>query len=477
MGVEYFVRYVLTAQEYRILLKRLGYLIERDIKKSSSLQAIFDGKMTVAVRQHIRLFVGIWASFVLFGEAVRLKSGPGTLDLDPKQYAAYFALTAGTYRAVYALLSSRYIQRFVESTGENVRHALRYAPATLAGIASGYAISFLPKDVRVYTSLYLTTKALEYVYNALADRSYFEWKSNIYGSWLVFPFSMAQLVPSLVQHPESCPRGFRVLMEMFRGGFWPMKPEGYPKTAPWPTDNEIYRCVGAAAGMAAPNFKSDIVYPGSVEVPTVFNAVQPILEAANPGHTSYVSAILHPQTTSAWQPLVETMSAGYKISLKGLLPYYLIYTVLSSKQVSPGVLNDAIANALRTATFITMTATSAWCGLRSSDKFFDRRIPATMRLRIIGFLSGFWAFIDQVHGRPRFFYALRLALLSQYNFYRNRHGNRGFFKRGEIYMASLAMGIIFAVFNAAPSAISSARLRRVSNWMQTGYLIDPAPTP
>lgn len=81
----------------------------------------------------------------------------------------------------------------------------RYAPAVGASVA-GFALGICPQTrLRITVAIYTATRSLEFLYNVLDEKGWFEKKPWWFGSWLLMPVSCAQLFHAFLFDRETIP--------------------------------------------------------------------------------------------------------------------------------------------------------------------------------------------------------------------------------------------------------------------------------
>ncbi|PRT52682.1 hypothetical protein B9G98_00302 [Wickerhamiella sorbophila] len=472
MTAAYIVRFILTPREF----EKLNALCPFDL--SNQVSALHHSESKSAhvhtfVRQHTRLFLKTYGVGLLVQMAISARNPVLGGSFRPSRPAIMITSFSAVYRVLNRVLSNLARARL---DGVSRKRAIKIAIPMVSALIAGSVFRILPAGLRDYIALYLATKAAEYVYNMLDDQGRFNWKPRIVGSWILIPIAMSQLFYTLICEPDCCPRVFRGLMLSVSQAYMPQRPVGYPDGKHWPTENEVLASVAEISRLKFPKFKSRILSP-NWQVPPTLSVIAPVLEMALPSNTTMTGALLHPMNPNERTSFWSAVSAGYGSTTKYLLPLYLILGFTRSSRSSGTILASAIGNTFRTATFISMSVASAWSGIALSQTLLGTRMLPHMRFRIIGFMSGLWAFLDQVNGRPRALYAIRMAILSQYNMLIKRRGGKPLVKNGSTIIFSLAMAVIFAVYNTAPESISSAFIRKLCNWVQTGRYSDPSPLP
>lgn len=82
----------------------------------------------------------------------------------------------------------------------------KYAPVVGASLA-GAALGVCPQSkLRVTVAIYMATRSLEFLYNALNAKGYLKYKPWWFGSWLLMPISCAQLFHAFVFDRETMPK-------------------------------------------------------------------------------------------------------------------------------------------------------------------------------------------------------------------------------------------------------------------------------
>lgn len=468
MSATYFIRFVLKPREYELLHVRLL----RRANCTPSPAAVYrseteSSKLQLLVRQHLRLYLKIWGGSALVNLLLRIRNGG---QIDGRKLAASLVAVSASYRLSFDILSGLLKDR---AQGSNLLKML--IPFASALVASpGFAL--LPSKIRPFLALYAASKAAEFVYNYLDDHGYMDWKPSVIGSWILFPIAMSQLFYTYINAPDYCPSSFKVIMDTLSGEYMPVKPEAYPAKAPWPTENQVLAAVGEISKLHFPTFKSPLLYRNQ-RWATSLKPIWPVLDYAHPGNTTMVGALLHPEEASEGKVFANTIASNFSKTSKYLFLLYFVVGVLKNQGVSPYTLVSSGTATLRTATAITMAVSSAWAGIGLSQKLLGSRVPPALRFRIIGFMSGLWAFLDQVRGRARNMYMLRLALLSHYNILRAKRGGKPFIQYGEVYLFGISMAVIAAVFNRYTPGVSNKGMRKIFNWLQYGDYSDPTPLP
>ncbi|KAK6497332.1 hypothetical protein TWF481_011746 [Arthrobotrys musiformis] len=160
------------------------------------------------------------------------------------------------------------------------------APSGAAAL-SGVALASIPsEDARLIISIYFFTKTMEYLSNALCVSARTPWW---FGSWALFPFSMAQLFHGLLNGQGDIPLIYRKALMTF------------PTSS---TDKaQLHLTVTRMAEVARlqfPNFQSTIIFPRQEPISKAMKAA---FREAHPAIRHLSCAISHPESVSclwAW---------------------------------------------------------------------------------------------------------------------------------------------------------------------------------
>lgn len=81
----------------------------------------------------------------------------------------------------------------------------RFAPAVGASLA-GFALGICPRSqFRIIAAIYSATRGLEFLFNALDEKGWFDNRPAWFGSWLLMPIACAQLFHSFIFDREAVP--------------------------------------------------------------------------------------------------------------------------------------------------------------------------------------------------------------------------------------------------------------------------------
>lgn len=220
-------------------------------------------------------------------------------------------------------------------------------------------------------------------------------------------------------------------------------------------------------------FFSPILYPDTAKLPHGLNSIEPVVSMAHPAITTLTGALMHPTAPSELSVFSELVVKKFvSVSKYVFILYALSGYVRRRKEGGIGSISYLIANSLRTSTFIVMTVTSAWFGIGLSQKLIGGKVIPLYRYRVIGFLSGLWAFVDQVNGRERYMYSVRLAIMSYWNTLVKQRKVKPI-KNGDVALIALSFACIMTLFELSPQSISGSGLRKSLNWIKSQKFKDP----
>lgn len=483
----YTLRFILSGSEYSVLYDRLlsKYKFASRLPDPSSVQAneAAESSATSFVHGQTRLLVKSYVIASLANIAVLNRSGRG---VDAARLSATLSGISAIYRVIYYSLNTTSHKALSAEPDRRARKKLRKLSKVLvpliSGAAAGSALSIIPSsEGRSYAALYLATRALETIYNYLDDLGYVAFKPRVLGSWSMFPFAFSQLFYAFIFHPDCCPDAFkRIMLSLATPFYIPPRPEGYPLGSSWPEPMDIVQGVATVSEKGYPKFVSQLMQLKPVATDAALASVSPVLNMAHPGNSTLTGAITHPLNPSELQTFLDMLGSNYSSVSKYLLPSYGALAIVQGRRDSKaqgyskwlGECSRAVAHTFRTATFISMTSATAWGGIA----LFQNLLPATVlpvyRYRLIGLFSGLWAFVDQVSGRTRYLYAVRLAIISQWKILVKQKKVKPI-KNGDVLIFALSFAAIMAVFDLDPGSVSGSSLRKALNWLRSTEYRDP----
>lgn len=128
-------------------------------------------------------------------------------------------------------------------------------------------------------------------------------------------------------------------------------------------------------------------------------------------------------------------------------------------------LNNLLARALRTSTFLTGSISTVWASICLFQAWLPGRFLPTQRFFLGGFLAGFWAWIERKHGRGAFLYSARYSLDCLWKVGVKRRWWRGV-KGGDVWLFVLAMMVTGVVYERDARAVREGSWRKGISWVR-----------
>ncbi|EER29684.1 hypothetical protein CPC735_073660 [Coccidioides posadasii C735 delta SOWgp] len=307
----------------------------------------------------------------------------------------------------------------------------KYTPAIGASLAC-FILGLYPRaQLRITAAIYTTTRALEFVYNALREKGWFRNKPWWVGSWLLMPLSCAQLFHAFTFDRETIPKWFGDFILRFSPGYIQDRPEGFPTELRWP---DKYETVDALAKI------SELKWPTSSGVIIIVRS-PPSENPVMPHCVSPAKSPLHPPPCAFRQQVHPIASIN----------------ALSRKILSwTAVLSAAIG--------------SAWGSICFFNGVLPRSVLRTQRFYLSGALAGApFMFFGAAGYRSHFLYFFRLAIASAWKAGVKRGLWRGW-KGGELWVLAVSWAVIGAVLESHPNAIAGPGFRKALAWIRgDGY--------
>lgn len=115
----------------------------------------------------------------------------------------------------------------------------RLAPAIGASL-SGFFLGIAPSDqLRISMAIYVFTRALEFIYNDMEDRGYFENRPWWFGSWMIMPAACGQLFHAFVFDRDCFPSSYTSFVLKNSPQYIQQRPPDYPAHLHWPNPSEV----------------------------------------------------------------------------------------------------------------------------------------------------------------------------------------------------------------------------------------------
>lgn len=462
----YAVQFILSERELDLLAERLPAFKKVQAKCASPKSR----DVAALVRSHSRLYV---KSYVLLAAISALAKYRGSEGLSAGRIAGSVTAVSASYRVLYYLLGALKDRMRTADKYPHPAFKSKLAVPIASGLLSGTALALVPTgELRPYIALYTASKALEYLYNYFDDHGYLKNKPRVMGSWMLFPIAFSQLFHTFIFHPDCTPPSFSKLLFKLSDGYVPAAPSNFTADDHWPTPEQVVSGIADISRLGYPRFVSPIMFPHKATVAPALKQIEPVVSIAHPAITTMTGALLHPYQPSEFRTYVDLILEKFGSVSKYVFALYLIFGFVRSggKNALP-VTTSAVANAIRTTLFVVMTGASAWSGIGVAQKFFGPRFIPLYRYRVIGFISGLWAFLDQVNGRSRYLFTARMAVRSYWKVL-VKTGKVKPIPYGDVALFSLSFAVIMAILDHAPGSISPPRLRKALNWARSGKFTD-----
>uniref|UniRef100_A0A093VDV1 Uncharacterized protein n=1 Tax=Talaromyces marneffei PM1 TaxID=1077442 RepID=A0A093VDV1_TALMA len=493
------LRVSLSAKEYKILHERI---LKRSLALNSRLPTPAKYESIVrtsnkynvaAMRASLRVFLGVSGGLSLV-EAVTTRLEKG--DTGTKKAPREPFLRSPKFRLALSLslvlLIHRILYRFFVRLRANLRtddarpfrernprfsQALtsKYAPvvgASLAGAALGVCSQ---SKLRVTVAIYMATRSLEFLYNALGVKGYLKYKPWWFGSWLLMPVSCAQLFHAFVFDRETIPKWMGDLLLRFSSSYIPDRPEHFPAAVSWPSQHDLVDSLGTIADLRWPAFISPILHPNNPKpLPKQINSISTLTSPAHPNIASLSCAVLHPSTPSCSTAFVYHILNSAPALVRTITLAALALSAVSYKRTLSSPLSsiNIISKRILGLTAILSASTgSFWGSICLLNSLLPRSTLPTKRFFISGAMGGLpFAFVEQ--GRGAFTYIFRSAIYSAWATGVKRRYWREW-KTGELALIVASWALLGAVLECSPEAVEGAGLRKGLAWLRGDGFMDP----
>ncbi|KAI0855720.1 hypothetical protein F4860DRAFT_448462 [Xylaria cubensis] len=361
-----------------------------------------------------------------------------------------------------------------------------YAPAVGAGLA-GLALGIYPaQQLRLTIMISVMFRALEFGWNMLEDdgsiwgfRARAGGKGVVkrerpwwFGSWLLQPLAMGQLLHATVFDRESSPAAFFDFISKHTNTYLHGAPENLPSGVQWPSPWNIVDSLAQMAKLNWPPFVSPTLFPDEPTLPATLTTLAPLTSQAYPIITSLSCASLHPGDPSCLRTYLTFWVRSFPRLGRFFLIFYSMlmlprYKLLYNAPLH--LLNRLLSKTLRLTTFATGAMSTAWASICFFQSWLPRTFLPTQRFFLGGFLAGLWAFVDRRDGRSIFLYTARTSVDSLWKVGVKRRWWRAM-RGGDVWLFALALAITGAVYERDARAIREANVRKGISWLRgTGY--------
>ncbi|KAI2406090.1 hypothetical protein LOZ41_006509, partial [Ophidiomyces ophidiicola] len=443
---------------------------------------------TEAARASLRVFL------VTAGAGKLAEALGGFFLKDLKNVPKGFILRIATSLSLF-LLAQRLLYRFFSRLratlrSENARPFCRRNPHIAAALASKYTpaigaslacfvLGLFPiPSVRTTMAIYASTRSMEFLYNALCAKGWFQNKPWWFGSWLLMPLSFAQLFHAFVFDRETVPGWLGTFITKYSQGYIQQCPDGFPADLHWPDGYESVDALAKIAELKWPVFLSPILHPQNpATLPTALQSISPITSPAHPAVASLSCALLHPKTPSCLTaflqqnllsipPIARTVS---KVLLA--LSLFGFKTLLLHPLSSINVLSRKI---LSVTAVLTASLGAAWGSICFFNSILPRSMLRTQRFYLSGALAGVpFMFSGAPGARSHFLYFFRLAVSSAWRAGVKRGLWRGW-TGGELWVLAVSWAVMGAVLESNPGSMTGSGFRKAMAWIRGDGFVDLA---
>ncbi|KAI1155624.1 hypothetical protein F4825DRAFT_468434 [Nemania diffusa] len=361
-----------------------------------------------------------------------------------------------------------------------------YAPAVGAGLA-GLALGIYPaQQLRLTVMISVMFRALEFGWNLLEDEgSIWGFRARTggkglvkrerpwwFGSWMLQPVAMGQLLHATVFDRESSPAGLLDFIFKHTTTYLHSAPENLPAGVKWPGPWDVVDNLAEMAKLNWPPFTSPTLFPNQPTLPATLTALAPITSQAYPIIASLSCASLHPADPSCLRNYVTFWVRSFPQLGRFFLLFYSMlmlprYKLLYNAPLH--LLNRLLSRALRLTTFATGAISTAWASICFFQTWLPRTFLPTQRFFLGGFLAGLWAFVGRREGRSVFLYTARTSVDSLWKVGVKRRWWRAM-RGGDVWLFALALAITGAVYERDARAIRETNVRKGISWLRgTGF--------
>ncbi|KAI0969617.1 hypothetical protein F4678DRAFT_439480 [Xylaria arbuscula] len=361
-----------------------------------------------------------------------------------------------------------------------------YAPAIGASLA-GLALGIYPaQQLRLTIMISVMFRALEFGWNLLEDDgSIWGFRARAggngivkrerpwwFGSWMLQPLAIGQLLHATVFDRESSPVGFFDFVFKHTTTYLHAAPENLPSGVKWPGPWDIVDNLAQMAKLNWPPFISPTLFPNEPTLPATLTTLAPLTSQAYPIITSLSCTSLHPGDPSCLRTYFTFWVQSFPRLGRFFLIFYSMlmlprYKLLYNAPLH--LLNRLLSRALRLTTFATGTLSTAWASICFFQTWLPRTFLPTQRFFLGGFLAGLWAFVERREGRSIFLYTARTSVDSLWKVGVKRRWWRAM-RGGDVWLFALALAITGAVYERDARAIREANVRKGVSWLRgTGF--------
>ncbi|KAK5001145.1 hypothetical protein LTR66_000113 [Elasticomyces elasticus] len=499
------LRYTVSAKEYQLLhqylISRAPPIVKKRTPQPPRYEAILKGEddyNVATVRNSLRVFVASYAGLRgweliqdrLFSRrnSVQPKSKTSILKSPNIRISASLSLILFFHRLLHRFFARLRTSLLASSANPFRRRNPRihacltspYTPALGASI-SGFFLGLCPADqLRVTIAIYVFTRSLEFLHNALDEKGW--WRSKFWwmGSWMIMPVACGQLLHAFVFDRDCFPESYGRFILKRSPEYVQQRPETYPKELAWPGVFDIVDSLAEIARLKWPSvsyplpiaahadllhrpFISPILFPlNRTTLPTSLSRVSPVTSSAHPRISRLSCALLHPHDPSCARVYLTYFLRAFPSTTRFFALVFSASSLLSYKKFIAEPMknfNFLAQRILKMSLFITGAIGTSWGSICFFSNYLPRTTLATQRWFLGGFLGGLWAFVVRRGERSNFLYSARLSLDSFWKVGVKHDWWKGV-KGGDVYVFVASLALLNIVYEARPGAVRGGAIRK-----------------
>ncbi|PYH47576.1 uncharacterized protein BP01DRAFT_354780 [Aspergillus saccharolyticus JOP 1030-1] len=492
------LRISLSAKEYKRLhdyaIQRAPSSFQGRLPSPSKYEAIIRSKNkhnAAAVRASLRVFLlslsltklaeGVMSR--IRGDIPSSKSSISSTRSSKLRVSASFALI---------LLFHRFLYRFFVKLRANLRTddarpfrdrnprisqvlTSRFAPA-IGGSLAGFALGICPRSqFRIIAAIYSATRGLEFLFNVLDEKGWFENRPSWFGSWLLMPVACAQLFHSFIFDREAVPTWLTKVILGLSPSYIGGRPDSLPMDVAWPGKEDVVDSLAHISALKWPSFVSPILHPGSSKVlPSSLTSISPVTGSAHPAISSLSCALLHPSSPSCSTAFLHHILLSVPPLTRFLTAISLALSLRKIKNLALhpiSSLNDLSQKIMKLTAVLSASAGTAWASICLWNSVLPRSTLPTKRFYLSGALAGV-PFAVLGSKRGLFLYFFRTALATAWKTAAKRGSWTGW-NNGELGIIVASWALVGCILESRPAAVQGKGVRKALSWMRGDGFADP----
>ena len=319
-----------------------------------------------------------------------------------------------------------------------------------------------------------------------------------WGSWMLQPIAFGQLLHAAVFDRDCFPMPYGNFIfgrTLPTDTYLHAAPSDIPAAMAknWPGPYQVLDAMAAMARAYWPPFSSPTLFPNKdvsqlLALPTpsgaassasaaasaaaaaaAIAAVTPLTSRAHPLTKSLSCATLHPDDPSCGRTFLTYWLRAFPAYARFFL---VLYTALQLPRAGAvyhapmRAIQRLLARALRSATFLTGSLSTAWASVCFFQAWLPRRVLPTQRFFLSGFVAGFWAWVERKHGRALFMYSARASLDSIWRVGVKRRWWRPASQGADVLVFVASLLVAGAVYERQASAVREPTWRKGVSWVR-----------